>query len=436
MARQDRKPFETGNPIDRRRFLQLTAGGAAWLSAGIRPAFAAEAPYRVAIIKSPNPYPATRRAVEKTGEWPSAEIVDKTVVIKPNLVVPMTADTGVTTDPEVVRALVDLALEDGAAEVCIVEGGYGGPNFSGCGYDFFSSYDPRVRLVDLNDEPLSFVDVPGAMAYEKIYMPTFLLGDNVVLISAAKMKTHMHTHATLSMKNLMGLPPVERYRYPQDEWRFGMHDRGLSQVIVDLNVIRPIDFAVVDGIWAMEGEGPVSGDLVDMKKIVAGRNALAVDRVCLDQMEIPQNSVMHLSYAARKGLGPQRMSEIRTLGRKNPTHNFTWPADLPPRLEYPRVYPDSFAPDLGQQAWIFYWVDSPCLTKVEIIMTSELTPLLTSIRTLHDWEERAGGFETLTWDGRDDNGEVMPPQRYTVRVAWKNIDGETVMLATGWIRVT
>jgi len=403
----------------------------------MRPAFADTAPYRVGIVKSSNPYTATLWAVDITGEWPSEEIADKTVVIKPNLVKDVTADTGTTTDPEVVRALVDLALLDGAAEVCIVEGSYWGPFFSECGYDFFNSYDPRVRLVDLNDEPLSFVDVPGGgWAYEKIYMPSFLLGDDVVFISAAKMKTHFHTYATLSTKNLMGLPRLEKYLYPQDVWRISMHDRGLNQVIVDLNLIRPIDFAVVDGIRAMEGNGPVSGDPVDMNTIVAGRNAIAVDKVCLQQMEIAQNRVLHLSYAAQKGLGPQRIGEIETLGIKKPTHNFVMPFDVPVRLEYPRVYPGSFSPDQDQRVWLFYWVESLCMTKVEIVEASELTPSLTSIRTLHDFEERAGGVEVLTWDGRDDTGEVVPPGRYTVRVEWKNIGSELLyMTATAWVWV-
>lgn len=141
----------------------------------------------------------------------------------------MMAETGVTTDPQVVRALVDLALEAGAAQVLIVESGPQGANFSACGYDFFSDYDPdgRVALVDLNSEPVTLAWVPGGMAYTWLYMPELLLDDDVVFISAAKLKCHSHTHATLTMKNLIGLPPAERYRVPsgdwREDWRFAIH---------------------------------------------------------------------------------------------------------------------------------------------------------------------------------------------------------------------
>lgn len=280
-------PWEGRNPgvgpgFTRRRFLQLMAGGLAWLAVGQGRACAAR--YRVGLGHLADPYAATLRAVEACSEWPAAAIADRSVVIKPNLVMPMVCETGVTTDPQVVRALVDLALEAGAAQVRIVEGGFGGANFSACGYDFFNDYDPngRVALVDLNDEPVVFAQMPGGrMAYTELYMPELLLVDDVVFISAAKLKTHFHTHATLTMKNLMGLPPVERYRVPPEEWRFAMHHRGISQVIVDLNLVRPVDFAVVDGIIGMEGDGPVEGTPVELGLVLAGRNPLAVDRVCL-----------------------------------------------------------------------------------------------------------------------------------------------------------
>ena len=427
------KLFGSGPSIDRRRFLQWTAGGAAWLTVGVKPAFAGA--YRVGVAKGSTPYAATTRAVEASREWPSDRIAGKRVVIKPNLVMPETADSGVTTDPDVVRALVDMALDDGAAEVLIVEGGVGGPNFSACGYDFFAGYDPRVRLVDLNEEEHTFAEVPGGMTYQKLYLPSVLLDDDTVLISAAKLKTHSHTHATLSMKNLIGLAPVENYRYPPEEWRFGLHDRGISQAIVDLNLLRPIDFAVVDGYWAMEGDGPVSGTPVYLKKVVAGRNPVAVDRVCLEIAKIPQLGVMHLTYASRKGLGPSQMSEITVQGSIFPYSLFEWPPDLPPIMEYPRVYPYRFVPSAGQQVAIYYSSAFPCYTRIEVVGASDVTPELVPVRTLRDWQAVPAGLGMVTWDGRNDGGAVVPAGWYLVRVLGRYYEGGTAIVSTGWVRV-
>src|SRR5262245_25744555 len=139
-------------PLNRRDLLRASAAVPfALLPARIR---AAEA-YRVAIGRSPNPYVATRRALEFSGEWP--DVAARVVVIKPNLVYPGVASTGATTDPGVVRALVDRALADGAREVLIAEASPSGAHFEACGYSDFATYDAdgRVRLVDMTNAPVS-----------------------------------------------------------------------------------------------------------------------------------------------------------------------------------------------------------------------------------------------------------------------------------------
>ena len=134
--------------------------------------------------------------------------------------------------------------------------------------------------------------VAGGMAYMYLYLRRPLMKHGVVFISAAKMKTHNHAMVTLSMKNLFGLPPWQLYRTSPDiNYRFKMYGQGVNQSIIDLNLLLPIDFAVVDGIWAMEGRGPVNGDPVKMDVVLAGSNATATDRVCLEAMGIPQDSV-------------------------------------------------------------------------------------------------------------------------------------------------
>ena len=439
MTHFQRRGFGQGPRITRRRFLQLAGSGVAWLAAG--PQRVSAASYRVGLGRSPSadPYEATLRAVEASGEWPgAAEIADRKVVIKPNLVVPMTAETGVTTDPEVVRALADLALEAGASQVRIVEGGIDGAHFSACGYDFFNGYDPegRVALVDLSQEPVVLAKVPHGMAYHWIYMPELLLGDDVFFISAAKLKTHFHTHATLAMKNLVGLAPVQIYRELEDEWRWVMHYRGISQVIVDLNLVRPIDFAVVDGVIGMEGEGPVEGVPAELDLVVAGRNALAVDRACLWATSLPKRGVKHLTYATRRGMGPAHIDEVKLLGDPIKPRPFAWPTSLPPLLEYPRIVPDKFVPRDGQEVSVIYRVAFPCRTRVEILLASELSPEVIVIRTLHDLESRPARIEVLKWDGRDDDGHVVPPGCYTVRVLAIYEEEGTEAYGTGWVWVS
>ena len=317
--------------ISRRQLLKVMAGGAVlWLTSPIHNWFAGTtlgvnaSNYRVGVGNLTDPYAATMKAVEASGEWPASRISGRTVVIKVNLVSGLATKYAANTDPRVVRALVDLALYFNADKVFVVETSPTGARFSESGYDFFNSYDERVALVDLADWPVGLFPVANAMAYRWLYMPKPLMDPEVVFISAAKLKTHGDAIVTLAMKNLFGLPAEPFYRDPDiyPTARFAMHSRSVSQTIVDLNRARPFDFAVVDGIWGMEGFGPMFGQPIKMDVVVAGANPLAVDRTCLEVMRIPQTWVQHMRYAAALGLGPNDMTSIDVVGDALPSHEF------------------------------------------------------------------------------------------------------------------
>jgi uncharacterized protein (DUF362 family) len=199
--------------------------------------------------------------MEASVDWAGLDVTDRTVVIKPNLVLPAGPESGAVTDPESVRAVVDLALAGGAAEVRIVEGYGGGFNFGAAGYLGLQGYGGgAVSLVDARNLPRSLYPVPGGQTYQQLWQYDFLMDPDVIFISAAKLKTHVEAQVTLAMKNLVGLLPSQHYLSLAPWWpRFSMHYRGLQQAIVDLNIVRPIDFAVVEGIWGMEGLGPLHG---------------------------------------------------------------------------------------------------------------------------------------------------------------------------------
>ena len=126
--------------FSRRRFLQLAAGGAALGLPGGPWATPASGVHRVGVGRDTDAYAATLRAVEACEDWAALDLLGKTVAIKPNLVIPALASGGGVTDPESVRALADLALAGGAAQVQIVEAQGGSANFGACGYFDLDGY--------------------------------------------------------------------------------------------------------------------------------------------------------------------------------------------------------------------------------------------------------------------------------------------------------
>jgi uncharacterized protein (DUF362 family) len=96
------------------------------------------------------------------------------------------------------------------------------------------------------------------------------------VISVAVAKTHRWARLTLSLKNFIGITPLERYGW----YDGGNHDRGalhsndfslrgFTQLYLDIvNAVRP-DLAIIDLSIGMEGNGPsssVGGRAVDMRE--------------------------------------------------------------------------------------------------------------------------------------------------------------------------
>jgi uncharacterized protein (DUF362 family) len=267
------------------------------------------------------------------------------VVIKTNLTGGLKSGTvyGATpiesfiTHPEVVRALAEAVKEAGAKEITIVESVYEWRSFTEWGYEDMAK-ELGLKLVDLN-QTAPFKDYTTASAGKNALLyPEFkinpILNETDVFMSVAKMKTHATAGITLSMKNLVGMVPKDFYTLNQgDGSRTGLHGPGnegyqrIPKTIVDLNVARPIQFALIDGIKTAEGgEGPwIQGIRAkDAHLLVAGTHALATDTVGTALMGYDATtqaealpftySLNHFALAAQAGLGTNKLSEINVLG--------------------------------------------------------------------------------------------------------------------------
>jgi uncharacterized protein (DUF362 family) len=342
------------------------------------------------------------------------------VVIKPNLLAPKPATSGATTDPRVAQAIVDLCLAAGATQILIVEAApLGQPsNFGPCGYTtVFQSY-PQVQLVDLRTGTYALSPVPGGgYAYQSMWVPSLVLEPDTFFISAAKLKTHVSAVASLSMKNLVGLASETAYAQPVAAGypRHDLHERGIDLSIMDLNLVRPIGFAVIDGVWGMEGQGPLHGTPVATNVVLAGLNPVAVDRVALNVMEIPQNAVTYLNYAAQAGLGPPNTRKVTLLGNTYTPHRFVR-AKTAPVLLQPVAAPGTISISAGQSTSIAYQIKTSCYTSAQIVQDTDVTPGVVPVRTLHDFVKVAAPGETVTWNGLDDSGAPVEPGIYLARI--------------------
>ena len=114
----------------------------------------------------------------------------------------------------------------------------------------------KVRYVDLNSDDVRATPVRSSFtSFKQLYLPETLFNADL-LVSMPKLKTHHWAGVTLSLKNLFGIIPGTVYGWPKNI----LHWQGIDNSILDINSSLPLpQFAIVDGIVGMEGNGPLQG---------------------------------------------------------------------------------------------------------------------------------------------------------------------------------
>ena len=113
------------------------------------------------------------------------------------------------------------------------------------------------------------------------------------VVSMPNVKTHHWAGVTLSLKNMFGIVPGSCYGWPKNV----LHWAGIDRAILDLNAAAWPDFAIVDGITGMEGNGPIQGTSKAAGVLVLGDDAVAVDATCCRVMGLNPGRVRYLARA-------------------------------------------------------------------------------------------------------------------------------------------
>jgi uncharacterized protein (DUF362 family) len=238
-------------------------------------------------------------------------VKDKTVLLKPNLV--GLDPLGVmNTHPAVIAATRECFLRLGASQVLIGDG----PAMDRDTEAILESVRLREyagplagTFVDLNVDDVERVALKThASRLNELYLPKTVLGVDF-LVSMPKLKTHHWAGVTLSLKNMFGIVPGSCYGWPKNV----LHWAGIHRAILDINAVARPDFAIVDGIIGMEGNGPIQGTPKASGVLVFGTDPVAVDATCCRVMGLMPERLKHLA-AAGTLLGHVNMHKIQQLG--------------------------------------------------------------------------------------------------------------------------
>lgn len=254
---------------------------------------------------------AVREAIELLGgldsifgEEPAFKARGKNaeVVLKLNLLNKAAPERAVTTHPEVFRAVGELLQEEGYGNL-VYGDSPGSPvpgmekTAEGCGLKAVAD-ELGIRPGDF--EHGTNIDYPEGKAAKR-----FVICDEIVkatgadgsqpegmIVDLCKMKTHQLERITGAVKNTFGCiygvnKPMSHARYQSPE--------HFARMLADLNTIVKPSLHVMDGIVAMDGNGPSSGDPFPMNAILVSTDPVALDAVfcaliCLDPQLVPTNT--------------------------------------------------------------------------------------------------------------------------------------------------
>lgn len=298
--------------MDRRRFLQkavaLTAGaGMPVPLINITKALAAAPAPEVSMVTGVPYEAAVRRALSMLGGMGAFVGEGSRVVIKPNIGWDRSPELGANTHPLVVRALAEMALEAGAAEVkvfdrtcnerrrCYVN--------SGIQSALEEMDDGRVRLEHIDDRKFVEVDIKRGKSLKRwqIYKDAL---DADCYINVPVAKNHGLSRLTLGLKNSMGVIGGNR----------GSLHFDIGQKLADLATVLQPTLTVVDATRMLLANGPQGGRLSDVKvadTIIATRDPVAADALATTLFGLRPEDIGSTVAAFSMGLGEMNVDAMR-----------------------------------------------------------------------------------------------------------------------------
>lgn len=318
--------------LKRRSFIKNISAGAVGLALGMRDKknYAAtsgslETSSRVSLSTGNDRRDMIVQAMKPFEEEIKQGIQGKQIIIKPNFVY-----HGVSlavTHPDAVRGVLDF-LTTLTDQIIIVGEGTTSPKgsmyiFEEEGYSKLPE-EYNVQLKDLNYDTFSTLWITDDKRHPlQVNVINTYLDPNNYIISVPRMKTHDCVLATLALKNVIMGSPVNYYDNRGNSERPKMHRGGVTGINYNMYLIAHRvypQFSIIDGVVGMEGNGPNGGTPVEHGVVLAGSDAVAVDRIGYELMGIDYGDVGYLQWCAAAGLGQGDREKITIIGPDPSSH--------------------------------------------------------------------------------------------------------------------
>jgi len=294
--------------IDRRDFLKTSVLAGAGLGTGLLSSASLSAPptpsLSIAHFKS-SPAEAdgiaeeakrlTRQAVEALGGMSRFVSKGNVVWVKPDIGWDRRPEQAATTNPDVVATLVEMCYQAGAKKVLVSDNPCNPAQLSFPRSGIQQAAEKAgAEVMFLDERKFRKMSINGKVLREWQVYQDVVEADRLINVPIAK--NHNLCLATLGMKNLMGVLGGPRNRLHQD----------LGGTLPDLAAFLKPCLVVLDAIRVLTANGPVGGNLADVKRkdaVVAGVDQVAVDALGATLLGYKPASIGYIAEGNARGLG-------------------------------------------------------------------------------------------------------------------------------------
>jgi uncharacterized protein (DUF362 family) len=293
----------------RREFLQetgLAAAGAVLANSALNVAAAAEAarPPDLVVTHGEDAKALVKKAIEELGGMKRFVAKGDVVVVKPNIGWDRLPRMAANTNPDVVAALIEMAIEAEAKEVKVFDNPINNAQ---------STYE-RSGIAEAAKKAGATVKFPDERFFKEMdikgqSLKTWPVYTEAVecdcLINVPVAKQHSMARLTMAMKNHMGIIGGER-----GKWHATL-DSWLAEFAA---FIKPkVKLTVLDAYRILVAHGPTGGSLKDVqmaRKCVAGVDQVAVDAYGASFFKLKPTELGYLIKAKEMSVGETDLSKL------------------------------------------------------------------------------------------------------------------------------
>ena len=272
------------------------------------------------------------------------------VLLKPNMLTNRNPSQGVTTHPELVRAVIRAVKTAGGQPIV------GDSPASAVKIDWVLQETGFEQLCREEEVPLVRFENEKPIPLERNGY-SFSIAREIVeadlIINLPKVKTHVLTTLTAAVKNTYGtLPGYQKATLHKKH----LNLRDFSRLVLAVHRAVAPALNIADGIIGMQGAGPSAGTPVNLNFMAASTDAIALDLTLCDLLGINPRAVPYLPPSSGEPLPQIRRLDVEADGRAVSSRKVELPNTIGARM-----LPQWLSTMIGPLLWIRPAIDDTCI---------------------------------------------------------------------------